>query len=160
MKNTMLPQSIMKLLPWPWPNLANTMDLYSLIHLLKLRHFGHILDNRYLSVGGSTLTPSDVTSEPITQDPTIQLTKVSSTLWANSVPTQVQYPQCGDVTQCLCQVRCSLSINMTCPQSQFSEDSVPPQGRCCSRTQHNSHYGSDSKVTWHNEDMSQQQGRL
>ena len=104
------------------------------------KHFGHILDNRPLPVGCSTLTQSDVTSEPIAPDPTTQLTKVSSILWANSVPIQAQYTQCGDVTQCLHQVRCSLSINTTVLQYQHSEDSVPPQGRYCSRTQYYSHY--------------------
>ena len=39
----------------------------------------YILDNRHLPVGCSTLTPSNVTSKPITPDPTTQLTKVSST---------------------------------------------------------------------------------
>ena len=40
----------------------------------------YIFDNRHLPVGCSTLTPSDVTSEPITSDPTTQLTKVFSIL--------------------------------------------------------------------------------
>ena len=69
----------------------------------------------------------DVTSKPITPDTCMtELTKVSSTPWVNSVCTQVQFTQCFDVMQCLCQVRCSLNINITTPQSQFSEDSVPP----------------------------------
>ena len=52
----------------------------SLANTMGLRHFGHILNSRPLHVGCSTLTQSDVTSEPITPDPTTQLTKVSSTL--------------------------------------------------------------------------------